>query len=227
MTSSSSIIETLSSSTAQTSFPYTGGNLVFPYSFSSGNAQLTISQNTPQSLEIGAGTAIDAGGSNIYVLDNEPITVNSVTSFSQILPYTVASNGALQTQTGGAVPDDPTLSNPTVLLVESKSKWIYVANEGNNTNTNNTQSGIAGYVLNSPFQLTTMAGEPFGAGAGPQCMVEDPSDQFIFTANFNDSTVTGHVITQNSGNLTSLINTTSSYTLDGPPSWCLINGRTG
>ena len=53
-----------------------------------------------------------------------------------------------------------------------------------------------------PAQL--IAGEPFGSGSGPQCMVEDPSDQFIYTANFNDSTVTGRVVDPNSGVLNNL-----------------------
>ncbi len=35
-------------------------------------------------------------------------------------------------------------------------------------------------------------------------MIEDPSNQFVYTANFNDSSVTGLTIDQNSGNLTPL-----------------------
>ncbi len=36
-----------------------------------------------------------------------------------------------------------------------------------------------------------MPRSPFSTGSGPQCLLEDPSNQFIYTANFNDSTVTG------------------------------------
>ena len=43
------------------------------------------------------------------------------------------------------------------------------------------------------FQLSFIGGEPFGSGSGPQCIVEDPSDQFIYEANEYDSTVTGRV----------------------------------
>jgi 6-phosphogluconolactonase (cycloisomerase 2 family) len=230
----SSFVLTLNaSSTAVQSFPYVGGNSVFPYGYSSSSGQLTVSLNSAQPLTDGSpsgvpsATAIDTAGGTIYVLDNEPITVGGTTSPSQILPYTIGSGGSLQTQTGGAVPDDPTLSNPIVLLVESKSKWIYVANQGTTTNDQNTLSGIAAYVLTSPFQLTTMSGEPFGIGAGPQCMVEDPSNQYIYTANFNDSTITGRVINQTTGNLTNLLSGTGTYTLTGQPTWCFIDGRTG
>jgi 6-phosphogluconolactonase (cycloisomerase 2 family) len=68
--------------------------------------------------------------------------------------------------------------------------------------------------------------EPFGSGSGPQCIVEDPSDQFIYEANEYDSTVTGRSLDPNSGAL-NLLRVTSSYPLQGPATWCLINGRTG
>ena len=202
------------------------GDSVFPYTYSSTNGQLTVSQNSSQPLNIHQATAIVNGGGVVYVLDNEPITANGTTSPSQILPFTIGTNGALQAQTGGIVPDDPTQSNPIYLLVESKGKWIYVANQGNSLNTTNAQSGIAGYVIDpSTRQLSFIAGEPFGTGSGPQCLVEDPSNQFIYTANFNDSTVTGQAIDQNAGVLHNL-NTTSSYLLSGPATWCFMDGRT-
>ncbi len=208
----------------------TTGDAVFPYTYNPGNGQLTVNQNSSQPLNIHQATAIVTGIGYIYVLDNEPIsvTVNGITttSPSQILPFSVGANGALDAQTGGAVADDPTLSNPIYLLVESKGHWVYVANMGNNTNTADAQSGLAGYVIDpASHELTYMAGEPFGSGAGPQCLVEDPSDQFIYTANFNDSTVTGRAIDQNAGVLKNLTKG-SSFALTGPPTWCLVDGRT-
>jgi 6-phosphogluconolactonase (cycloisomerase 2 family) len=211
---------------ASTSYPYTGGSTVFPYSYSTG--QLTVNQNTSQPLNISAGTAIVAGGGFLYVLDNEPILVNGVVaSNSQILPFSLGTNGALQAQTGGAVPDDPTQENPISLVVESKKKWLYLANQGNNNNTTGSaESGITGYIID-PAQSTLgqMPGLPFGTGSGPQCIVEDPSDQFIYTANFNDSTVTGQSIDQQAGVLRPLVKG-STFSLTGPPTWCLTSGRT-
>ena len=68
------------------------------------------------------------------------------------------------------------------------------------------QSGIAGYVINYPVLSPPKwpARRSFGTGAGPQCLVEDPSNQFFYTANFNDSSVTGQAINQNDGVLTPL-----------------------
>jgi hypothetical protein len=210
------------------------GDSVFPYTYSSSTGQLTVNQNSSQPVSAGAGTALVYGGGYLYLLDNEPITITSGTSFAagtylgQILPFTIGTNGALQAQTGGAVPTDTAQTNPIYLVVESKGKWVYVANQGNNASTTNTQSGIVGYVLDpSTHQLDFMSGSPFGSGAGPQCMLEDPSDQFIYTANFNDSTVTGRVIDQNSGVLNNLPGKANkSFTLNGPATWCVVSGRT-
>ena len=140
----------------------------------------------------------------------------------------MGTGGALQAQTGGAVPDASSQTNPIYLLQESKGKWVYVANQGDNTNTNNAQSGIQGYVVDaSTHQLDPMAGAPFGSGAGPVCLLEDPSDQFIYTANFNDSSITGRVIDQNSGVLNNLPGKANrAFPLLGPAAWCLVSGRT-
>jgi 6-phosphogluconolactonase (cycloisomerase 2 family) len=207
----------------------TTGDSVFPYTYSAGNGQLTVNQNSSQPLNIAQATAIVSGAGYVYVLDNEPITANGITSFSQFIPFSVGTNGALQQQTGGAIPDDPTLSNPIYLIYENKGKWVYVANQGNNnTSTGNPQSGLAGYVIDpATHQLSEIPGSPWGDGAGPQCLLEDPSNQFIYTANYNDSTVTGRVIDQNSGVLNNLpANANITYPLLGPAAWCVVSGRT-
>jgi 6-phosphogluconolactonase (cycloisomerase 2 family) len=225
---------TLSASPSATqSYPYTGGTSVFPYTFTNGTGQLSINQNTAQPLGIQQGTALAVGGNFLYVLDNEPIYLNGSTtaaSQSQILPFSVGANGALGSQTGGAVPDDPSQSNPITLLVESKNKWLYVANQGVYSSTGVTSNGITGYVINpTTSQLSEMAGLPFTTGSYPQCLVEDPSDQFVYTANYYDSTVSGNSIDENSGFLIPLAqnhNVPSTYTLSGPATWCVMDGRT-
>jgi 6-phosphogluconolactonase (cycloisomerase 2 family) len=226
---------TMSAANQIASYPYTGGTSVFPYTLNSGNGQLTINQNSSQPLGIGEGTAIVAGSGVLYVLDNEPVIIGSGSGEtfpagsypSQILPYTVGTNGALQAEPGGVVPDDATLANPIYLLVESKGKFIYVANQGNNAQGANAQSGLSGYFLTTTpaYQLSFIAGEPFGSGAGPQCLVEDPSDQFIYSADFNDSSITGRVVDPNSGVLNNL-RVTPTFALEGPATWCVIDGRT-
>jgi 6-phosphogluconolactonase (cycloisomerase 2 family) len=215
-----------------TAYPYTGGASVWPYSYSPTSGQLQLSQNGVQSLGIGQGTAIVNTNGVIYVLDNEPVTVSfngtSTTSQSQILPLTPTTGGALQAETSGVIPDDPTLANPIAVILESKSKYLYVANQGNNTTGNNPDSGIAGYFITTApsFQLNFIAEEPFGSGSGPQCIVEDPSDQFIFEANAYSNNVTGRTVDPNSGDLNDM-RTTQSYSLEGPATFCFVDGRTG
>ena len=208
----------------------TSGDSVFPYTYSASTGQLTINQNSAQPLGIAQATAIVSAGGFVYVLDNEGTLVQAIAAgaTSQLLPFSVGANGALQQQTGGAIPDDVTESNPVALVLESKGKWVYLANQGSNTNNTNSQSGITGYVIASTTnQLSEISGSPWGTGAGPQCMLEDPSNQFLYTANFNDSTVTGRVIDQNTGVLDNLPGSANkSYPLSGPAAWCIVTGRT-
>ena len=203
------------------------GDSVFPYAYAASSGQLTITQNSAQPLGITQATSIINASSVLYVLDNEAPNPNPTGAVSQILPFTVGNNGSLQAETGGVIADDPTLSNPNQLMVESKGKFLYVANQGNNTAGVNPNSGIAGYfITTSPsYQTTFIAGEPFGSGSGPQCIVEDPSDQFIYTANYAASNVTGVVVDPNSGVLDKL-RVANSYALQGPAAWCLVDGRT-
>ena len=231
---SSGTVLTLAGAPNPTGYPYTGGTLVSPYSYASSSGQLTLSQNSSQPLGIHQGTAIVQTGGAIYVLDNEPISVtfNGTTTISQsqILPYTLAAGGALQAEPSGAVPDDPNLANPIQILLENKGKFLYVANQGNNVTGPNPNSGLAGYFLTTApaYQLSFLADEATiitGSGSGPQCIVEDPSSQFIYEANQYDSTVTGRVLNPDTGDLTSL-RVTSDYNLQGPASWCLVDGRT-
>jgi 6-phosphogluconolactonase len=227
------IVLTLGSTSSATSYPYTGGSFVFPYTYATATGQLTLSQNSIQPLLIQQGTAIVNANGVIYVLDNEPITIASGLAFpaatyaSQILPYSLGAGGALDAETTGPIPDGGGLSNPIYLLVESKGKYVYVANQGNNVVGPLQNSGLAGYFLTTApaYQLSFIAEEPFGSGSGPQCIVEDPSDQFIYEADQYDSTVTGRLLDPNTGDLNDL-RVVMDYKLQGPASWCLVDGRT-
>jgi len=210
------------------------GDSVFPYTYASSSGQLTINQNSAQPLNIAQATGIVSTSTAIYVLDNEGTLVQSLApgATSQILPFLAGTNGALQQQTGGAVPVDPTQSNPTYIVQESKGKFSYLADAGNDTSNTNSQSGIIVYEIDpnthqlSESNINAYSGTA-GTGAGPQCILEDPSDQFFYTANFNDSTVTGRVFNIETGDLANLPGSANKvYPLSGPASWCVATGRT-
>jgi hypothetical protein len=213
----------------------TAGNLasVFPYTYAS-TGQLTVVGSGVQTLSALNATAIVSAGGYIWVLDNTPIYQNGSTSpssQSQFWAYTTGSNGFLSSESASPIADDANQSNPIYLVAETgKNKWFYAANQGNETSSI-SQSGIAGWLINSPFQPTELEGTPigFGTGAGPQCLVEDPSKQFFYTANANDSTVTAQSLDENSGLLVPLAQSTkapSSYSLNGPATWCFMDTRT-
>ena len=203
---------------------------VFSYSYSATNGQLTLTQNAPLKTGATAITSIntDPAARYVYVLDAGPSPASNGCTGGQtaILPYTIGSGGILQSLVGGVVCNDATAVGPKILLVDSKTKFLYVANTGN-TNINQPGSIISAFTIDpSSGKLAFIAGEPFGTGSGPTCMLEDPTNQFIYTANFNDSTVTGKIIDVNAGVLTPLRVNAGTYATSGNPTWCAVSGRT-
>jgi hypothetical protein len=221
---------TCTPATGETCTPATA-DTVYPYTYNNTGA-LTASLTSSDSIgSVFHATAIVSAGGYVWVLDNEPPTPNPNGAQSQILPWIVGTNGALTAAISGPIADDASQSNPIYLAVESKGNRFYVANQGNPSNQQVALSGIAGYLMNNPFQPTEIGGAPIGfeAGAGPVCLVEDPSNQFFYTANFDAPTVTGQELDQNTGTLKPLSQQSKvpdSYALTGPPSWCLVDGRT-
>lgn len=217
---------------------YTTGNVAFPYTYNSSNGQLTLNTNSIGTYVLTngygnpaqAGTNIVYANGYVYVLDNEPApdVATGTPSPSQILPYTV-NGGALVSQTGGAVPNDPTLSDPVNVLVESKNKFLFVINAGSGGGTDDPTSGITQFVIDpASHQLTPNSPSTTGTTSSPQCILEDPTNQYIYTASYNDSTVNGHVLDPNTGVLSPLRGSSSAsqYTLPGPGTWCVATGRT-
>jgi 6-phosphogluconolactonase len=201
---------------------------VFVYTIGGTGGQLTLTQNVP--LPTGAAnlTAIGSGAAYVYLLDagaNPGATGN----FSFVLPYTAGTNGVLQAVTGGAVQQDATAQTPTALLVDNTNKHLYVTNEGPSPGTTNPNSVITGYNILSTGLLTPTGASPFGSpfvsGSGARCILEDPSNQYLYIANFNTSTVNGYVLNSQSGNLDPP-HGAASYPTTGSPTWCVVSGRT-
>ncbi len=204
---------------------------VYPYVYNSTTGQFTTSSIGATSIYNGAGstvkeaTAITYTGGKVYVLDNEPFAAGDVSG--QVLPFTVGSNGAIDSLVGGAVQDDQTETYPLFVLTESKGKYLYVANEGGSGINNG--AGIVAYTIDpTSSTLTEDPGSPFPAGTGaePSCLLEDPSNQYLYTANGGDSTVTGNKIDPNSGVLTAMQGWSGSIAINGPATYCFSTGRT-
>jgi 6-phosphogluconolactonase (cycloisomerase 2 family) len=210
-------------------FTLHSNSTIYPYAQNASSGQLVVSQSGIQYIT-GANHPIALTGSTggtVYLLDEDSVTSGGVTSPSQILPFTIGTNGALSAQTSGAVANDPCAYYPTVLLSESGGKFVYVANAGPvPTGGNCPNSELSGFQIDSTSKnLSLISGEPFSSGSGPQSIVEDPSNQFVYTADLG-STVTGHKIDHGTGLLYDLNTSAQSYALEGPGAWCVVTGRT-
>ena len=190
------------------------------YSLNSGNATLSpysigtggqLVQTTNSTISTGTNTdgnprqltSINTGGTYVYLTD---ASATSASAGGQILPYTVGTNCALNTLTGGAINNLALTSYPVNSFTDSKGRYLYVLNRST-TNTTNANSSISAFNIDSttgklqPIPDTT---NPYSVGSGPMCMVEDPTNQYVFTSNNIDGSVTGKLINQNTGQLSGL-----------------------
>src|SRR6185437_14332178 len=117
--------------------------------------------------------------------------------------------------------------NPIALTTDSKGQFLYIANAGPTGGAGQANSDISGYFISSNGALQNLPGKdfPVGTGSGPQCIIEDPSNQFIYTADYDSGTVTGHVLDPRSGDLDKLRNKTQFATV-GNPTWCVADSHT-
>ena len=212
---SNSYIYTIEKGSGSTSDPV---QAVFVYANSSG--QLTLTQNTPIPTGATQLTYIYASSKYVYLIDAQ-----GGSTAGQILPYTIGTNGALQSLVGGQVDNSGTVANPGPMIVDHQGKFLYLADQGPNlTPTSEASSVSAFFIDQTTGRLTPLATSvPFGSGSSPQCIIEDPSNQYLYTANYSDSTVTGAVINSTTGTLTTLRKNTS-FAAAGQPTWCTASG---
>lgn len=199
---------------------------IFLYAVNSTNGQLTLTQNAPLTLDTLPGAAstiaVSAGQKYVYVAD---------TALGQgpgrILPFTVGPGGVLQTLVGGPVPNLGGTSFPDAIMTNSNTQFLYVANFGPNSITQ-PNSSISAFTITSNGQLQPIATaqNPYPTGAGPIWMVEDPTNQYLYTVNFNDNTITGKVIDATHGQLSPLLKGSASTPTVGKPTFIAITGRT-
>ncbi len=213
MALSGSCVFTLNSDTNQTVFPYIAGS----------NGQLTLTTNSVINTGAVRATSIIAGGTSIYITDAGPVNSNTP---GQILPFTVGGTAcSLNTITGGPTANLAPASSPVYTLVDAKGQYLYVANQSS-TNSNTPNSSITAFKVQSNGTLQFIPDaplNPYPIGGGPVCMVEDPSNQYIYTSN-GDGTVTGKVLDNNSGKLSNL-SRGSTFTAVGQATCLAVSGN--
>jgi 6-phosphogluconolactonase len=202
------------------------GPVIYAYSASATNGQLTQvaggSQPVPGATNI-AVLGTSGNGSWLYALDNG---TNEIFTFTN-----GGSNGLLSAiSTGAARPNVPNTAGMTALTTDSNTKYLYVANT-QSTALGQPQSVIAGFSITTgvgnltPFGVDQNNNPFFGVGSGPVCIFEDPSHQYIYTANAADSTITGSKLNPDTGTLANL-SKGSTFKTVGTPTWCLYSSNT-
>jgi hypothetical protein len=212
MALSGSCLFTLNSDSNQTVFPYASGT----------SGQLTLTTNSVINSGATRATSIISGGTSVYITDAGPANTNSP---GQILPYTVGSSCSLNTITGGPTQNLSPGANPAYALVDSKNLRLYVANQSSTNSTTPNSSLSAFNILSNGTlqQIPDPGNNPYPIGAGPVCIVEDPSNQYIYTSN-GDGTVTGKVLDQRSGQLSNL-SRGSTFTAVGQATCLAVSGN--
>lgn len=201
---------------------------VFLYAINTSNGQLTLTQNAPLTLDTLPGAAstiaVSASGAYIYIADND-----LGQSSGRILPFTVGSSGVLQSLVGGPTDNIPNVTYPDAILSNSNTQFLYVANYGPSpiTQPNSSISAFTISTANGQLQpLPVSSGSnPFPTGSGPVWMVIDPTNQYLYTADHNSNTITGHIMGATNGQLSNMFKGTTFPTV-GQPTFVVVTGRT-
>lgn len=199
----------------QTVTPYSigaGGQLVFT---TTGN--IVIPQSTTGvATNV---TSINGAGSYMFLTD---ATSNILYGYQSTGACNLTALNGGYTNLASAFPNT---SDPVYSMIDSTGKYLYVANNSTTSTLPTTPySSLSALTINSTSQqLQPIIGSPYPVGSGPVCIVEDPSNQYIYTSNYNDGTVTGFQLNATSGELSQLTKG-SKFTAVGKASCLAISG---
>jgi 6-phosphogluconolactonase len=206
--------------TAEAKDPTSGSTqVVYAYAASATTGQLT-QVPTPAQPIVGATNITAIGGSAskgyIYVLDS---------GTNYIFAFTPGTNGLLTALSVPSVANDAQTGGMTSLTTDSSSKYLYVTNTVA-LGINNAQSALSVFTITpGSGQLVAATPTTYPEGAGPVCVFEDPSKQYIYTADAGSSQVTGAAFDPNTGTLTA-IPRGIQWAVVGTPTWCLYSSNT-
>jgi 6-phosphogluconolactonase (cycloisomerase 2 family) len=192
-----------------------GDQSILPYAVGAAGQLITQANSRTQTAAVNM-TSLNVFGGNVYVTDAGTNT---------IIPYQTGAACSLSTQVDGAVANLINTSDPVFSMTDAKGRFFYVLNHGT-TNTNNANSSISAYVIQATGALVPVSDpqNPYPVGSGPVCMVEDPSNQYIYTSNINDGTVTGKLINNSTGQLSDLTRG-SSFKATGLSTCIAVSGN--
>jgi 6-phosphogluconolactonase (cycloisomerase 2 family) len=193
------------------------GPSISPYlSGTGGQLSFTTTQTFP--ITAGNPTSINGSGSLLYITDASQTP-------GQLDGYQVGSSCALTTVNGGNTTDSQGTANPVYTFIDSTSKYLYVLNQSNTTTATGTPaSSISAFTINATNQeLTEISGSPYTVGSGPVCMIEDPTNQYVYVSSHNDGAITGKVINPSTGQI-SVLSRGSTFNATGLASCLTVSG---
>ena len=175
---------------------------ITPYSFGGGGQLVTVTTGTilTHAADI---TSINGNGSYIILTD----AGTDHTKPGVIIPYQ-ASGCTLNNLSGGNKQDLAGTSNPSYSLISTggSDTYLYILHSSTaNTTPGNPYSTISGFQIVSGSGLQPITGNTiFPVDAGPDCMVEDQTNRYMFTSNRDAGTVTGKIFDSTTGQLSDL-----------------------
>ncbi|HEV2575894.1 MAG TPA: beta-propeller fold lactonase family protein [Acidobacteriaceae bacterium] len=172
---------------------------ITPYSTSGG--QLVNTTTGKIATSASNITSINGNGSTIILTD---------AGSNEILPYAVGSSCNLNSTDGGATPNAAGTSNPvnSFIATGGTNTYLYILNQSTtNTTSNQPYSSISGFLVQSTGLAPLTAGSANGVyqvQAAPVCMVEDPTNKWMYVSNRDPGAVTGKQFDQTTGALSDL-----------------------
>jgi 6-phosphogluconolactonase (cycloisomerase 2 family) len=142
----------------------TGGDLVFPFTTSTGALGTTYQQlATGSTTTSDNAIAVDSGTTYLYIARSGAATGVAV--------YAIGSGGTLTSVTGSSFAAG---SGPYAVLLDSTGKYVYAANR--------TDGTVSGFAIGTGGVLTALTGSPFASGAGVTSLARDNSAKYVLAA---------------------------------------------
>src|SRR5215469_12394187 len=187
---------------------------ITPYSLGTGG-QLVNTTTGKIATSANNITSINGNGSYVILTDAGNNT---------IVPYSIGSSCALSLSLGGITPNAPGTSNPSYSFISSNNKYLYVLNQSTTTTTvTQPFSSITGFLIQPTSSLQGLIGSPYTVDAGPVCMVQDPTNKYMYISAHNSGQVTGKKYDDATGELEQLPRG-STFTATGQATCLAISG---
>ena len=180
---------------------------VFPYQIQSGGQLVTTVTGNITTGATNLSSLTPGGGAYLYLTDLGPNdSAGASTTSGFVFAYSVGATCALNAVVGSPFANVSPAQNPVWTVTEARnSKFVYVLNQSNSSSTQ-ANSSISAFSIDATGRLTAVPGtnNPYSVGSGPTCMVEDPTNKYLYTSNSVDGTVTGKAINLSTGELSAL-----------------------